>query len=141
MGDVFALARLTATAIALGAAFSAIGTIISASTRQSGTAAALAIAVWLIAVVLYDLGLLGLLVSAGDSVFAKSIFPWLLLANPADAFRIYNLSSLELGSAATGIAGVSDGLSFPPVVALGVIGAWIIAGLTAAIAVFRRLEP
>ncbi len=140
-GDVLALARLTATAIALGAAFAAIGTIISASTRQSGTAAALAIAVWLIAVVLYDLGLLGLLVSAGESAFARDMFPWLLLANPADAFRLYNLSALELGGAATGIAGAADGLTFPPVVALGVIGLWIVAALGVAAAVFRRLEP
>lgn len=139
--DIAALVRLTATAIALGAAFCAIGTIISASTRQSGTAAALAIAVWLIAVVLYDLGLLGLLISAGEGTFARTIFPWLLLANPADAFRLYNLSALDLGSTATGIAGAADGLTFPPIVALGVIGLWIIASLTTAIAVFRRVEP
>lgn len=138
---VTALLRLIATAIALGGAFVAIGTVASTAVRQSGTAAAVSVAIWLLAVVLYDLGLLGALVASGDGFFAKSVFPWLLFANPADAFRLYNLAALDLGSSATGLSAAHDTLPVAPSMALAAIAAWFCAALGAAIMIFRRLEP
>ena len=63
---VVSLARLIITSIGLGAAFLAIGYAASALTRQSGTAAAFAVGIWLVAVVLYDLALFGALVADAD---------------------------------------------------------------------------
>ncbi len=134
-------ARLIVTSIGLGATFIAIGTVASASVRQTGTAAALAVGIWLVAVVLYDLGLLGVLVADPDGVFASTAFPFLLLANPADAFRLYNLAVLDIGAEATGLAGASAALPFPAETALLSLGLWIVAALGAASIVFRRLEP
>lgn len=135
------LGRLIATSIGLGAAFLAIGYVASASVRQTGTAAALAVGIWLAAVVLYDLGLLGALVADSEGAFAKSVFPWLLAANPADAFRLYNMAALDTGAAATGLSGLGDALPFPPVVGLASLCGWIVLALGAAALVFRRLEP
>ena len=136
-----ALARLIATSIGLGAAFLAIGYVASASVRQTGAAAALAVGVWLAAVVLYDLALLGALAADSEGVFARSVFPWLLVANPADAFRLYNMAALEAGAAATGLGGDAATLPFSPAWALVSLAGWTAAALAAAVAVFRRLEP
>lgn len=135
------LARLIASSIALGAAFLAVSYVISASTAQVGTSAALAVAVWLAAVVLYDLGLLGVLVLDADGAFAQSVFPWMLLASPADAFRLFNLAALDIGDAATGLAGAAEGLPFPPGLCLASLALWLVLALLAAWRALYRLEP
>ncbi len=135
------LVRLIVTSIALGAVFLAIGYVASASVRSSGTAAALAVGIWLFAVVLYDLGLLGALIADGDGVFAKTVFPYLLAANPADAFRLYNMSALEADAVATGFAGAAASLPFSPSAALGSLLVWLVLALGSAALIFRRLEP
>jgi len=107
-GDVSALVgvgRLIASSMILGATFIAIGYIASASVRQTGTAAALAIAIWLFAVVLYDLALLGGLLASQDGIFARNVFPWLLVFNPADAFRLYNMSAIDVEAVGSNLAG------------------------------------
>jgi len=53
-----ALARLFVTSLLLGAAFLGAGYAVSAVARRPGAAAGLAIGLWLVLVVLYDLGLL-----------------------------------------------------------------------------------
>ena len=135
------LARLIATSVALGAVFLAVSYMISAGTAQIGTAAAIAVAVWLAAVVLYDLGLLGVLVLDTDGGFARTAFPWLLLASPADAFRLFNLASLDVGNAATGLASATDKLPFPPVLGLVSLALWLVLALLAAARALYRLEP
>ena len=62
------LVRLTWTAILLGAAFLAAGNFVSASVRQPGTAASLAIGIWVIAVVMLDVALLGAVVADDGGV-------------------------------------------------------------------------
>jgi len=133
--------RLVATAVLLGAVFVGAGTAISAATRQTGTAAALAIGVWLVVVVLYDLALLGGLIAAGDGVFAKSVFPWLVLANPGDAFRLYNLAALGGDVPVAGIDGLSATMPFPPAAALATLALWGAAALGLAFGSFRRITP
>lgn len=135
------LVRLIVTAIALGAVFLAIGYAASASVRSAGTAAALAVGIWLFAVVLYDLGLLGALIADGDGTFARTVFPYLLAANPADAFRLYNMTALEADAVATGFAGAAASLPFSPEAAMAGLGVWLVLALAAAALIFRRLEP
>lgn len=135
------LLRLIITSIGLGAAFLAIGYVISANVGQTSTAAALSVGVWLLMVVLYDLGLLGALIADGEGVFAKTIFPYMLAANPADAFRLYNMASLDAGTAATGFSGVGDTLPFPAEIGLLSLAVWIGLALCLALFSFRRLEP
>lgn len=135
------MARLIATSIALGAVFLSIGYVASTLARQSGTAAALSVGIWLVAVVLYDLGLLGALVADTEGTFSRTVFPWLLIANPADAFRLFNMSALELGNSTTGFAGAASALPFPPAAALVSLAVWVCAALGLAGLCFRRLEP
>ncbi len=137
-GGLAALARLILTSIALGAAFLAVGYVASACTRQAGTAAALAVGIWLVAVVLYDIALFGALVADADGLFARSVFPWLLIVNPADAFRLFNMSLLETGSGMSDIAGA---LPFPAWIGVASLIFWTCAAFLLSAFFLRRLEP
>lgn len=134
-------ARLIVTSIALGATFIAIGYIASASVRQTGTAAALAVAIWLLAVVLYDLALLGGLLASSDGIFAKTIFPYLLVANPADAFRVFNMAAIDAGSVSTGLAATGD--LIPHLADLAILSPllWTAFALGISTLILKRVEP
>ena len=138
LGD---LAALTATSILLGAVFIAIGYVASASVRQTGTAAALAVGIWLAAVVLYDLALLGGLLASGEGVFARSVFPWLLLVNPADAFRLFNMSATDASLAQAGLGSVSGSPLAQGAWVLASPVAWTLAAILFAVVLLRRVRP
>ncbi|WP_305985218.1 ABC transporter permease [Roseibium sp. MMSF_3544] len=134
-------ARLIGTSVLLGICFLAIGYVLSALTRQLGTAAALAIAAWLFLVVLYDLALLGALVANPSGVFASQVFPYAVLLNPADAFRLFNLAALGASDLVGGMSGVSETLPFDP--ALALVSLILFAGiaLSASAVLIRRITP
>src|SRR5690606_33292979 len=58
----YAFAWMIGTSIMLGAAFVAIGYLISSLARDRGTAAGASVGVWLIMVLVFDMAVLGLLV-------------------------------------------------------------------------------
>ncbi len=135
---VEALLRLCWTAPLLGAAFLGIGYTLSGFSRQTSTAAALAIAAWLILVVLYDLGILGALVFDDGGVFTSHVFPVLLVANPADAFRIVNVSGSQAASLASGMTNeIGAASSWASLLSLIL---WPALSLYVAMIVFRRYE-
>lgn len=140
LGGVADLGRLIATSIALGATFIAIGYVESACVRQTGTAAALAVAIWLFAVVLYDLALLGALLASADGVFATVVFPYLLVFNPADAFRVFNMAAIDAGATASGLAG-SDTMPFPAQLAIISPLVWAVLALGVSTVILRRVQP
>ena len=134
-----ALWRLGWTSVLLGATFLGIGYALSAVARRPGAAAGLAIGLWLVLIVLYDLGLLAAVVADGGGWFTAELFPWLLLANPADAFRLYNLAASEATAAAAGIGGAASAISAP--LALASVALWPLVALFLAILAFRRVTP
>jgi Cu-processing system permease protein len=134
-----ALVRLFWTSLLLGAVFLAIAYAISAFARRPGAAAGLAIGIWLVLIVLYDLGLLAAVVADRSGAFTSGVFPWLILANPADAFRLYNLAASEATAAAAGIAGAAN--TIPPAHALASLLLWPAAAFLLAVAAFRRVTP
>lgn len=134
-----ALWRLTWTSALLGATFLGIGYALSALARRPSGAAGLAIAVWLGLVVLYDLGLLAAVVADDGGVFTTEVFPFALLANPADAFRLFNLAAADATAAAAGVGGAAA--SIPLWQSLLSIALWPLAALGLAILAFRRVVP
>ncbi|AEV37639.1 Membrane protein nosY [Pseudovibrio sp. FO-BEG1] len=134
-------ARLIGTSAILGFAFLALGYIVSALVRQVTTAAAMAIGIWLVLIVLYDLALLGALVADSEGFFASTVFPFALLANPADAFRLFNLSALNANAMVGGMAGVAESLPFPPAAALASIFVFAGAAMSGAILLLKRVSP
>ena len=138
-GGLADLIQLIVTSIMLGAVFLGFGYAASSLARSAQNAAASAIGVWLILVVLFDLALLGALVADKGGAFSQSVFPWLLIANPADAFRVYNLA--HIGADAAGLGGVGSALPFSADLALVALGAWIVGALAIAITLFKRVRP
>jgi Cu-processing system permease protein len=135
------LALLTVTSLLLGAVFLAIGYLASASVRQTGTAAALAVGIWLFAVVLYDLALLGGLLVSVDGFFVKSAFPWLLVSNPADAFRVFNMRVVDASMMQTGLGGggLPEILQGPAVLLSPI--AWVFGALGLSVLALKRIKP
>lgn len=133
--------RLIATSVLLGQCFIAVGYMLSCLARQSVTAAAAAIATWLVLVVLYDLALLGALVANPEGVFASSIFPYALLLNPADSFRLFNLAALGASDLVGGMAGVAETLPFSPTSALVSLAMFAGFAMSGSLLLIRRIAP
>lgn len=134
-----ALARLTWTSILLGATFLGAGYALSSLARRPSGAAGLAMGLWLGAVVLYDLGLLAAVVADNGGWFTTDAFPLALLANPADAFRLYNLAASEATAAAAGVAGAAN--SIPLWQSAASVLLWPAVALALATAAFRKVTP
>ena len=133
-----ALWRLTLTSVLLGATFLGIGYAVSALSRRASGAAGLAIGVWLGLVVLYDLGLLAAVVADDGGFFTTQVFPAALLANPADAFRLFNLSAAEASAAASGVAGAAGAI--PQWQSLCSVVSWPFLALALAALTFRKVD-
>ncbi len=125
------------SATLLGWVFVAFALLISASVGEKSRAAGMALVVWFLFVLVFDLGLLGALVATGGGV-GSEFFPYLLLFNPTDVFRLANLAGFEAAQAYAGLVGVASATFFDPAVLLGVLMIWVAAPLTAALWVFNR---
>ncbi|MGH1466070.1 MAG: ABC transporter permease [Cognatishimia sp.] len=139
LDGIAALLRLIWSSVLLGAIFLSLGQMISSLARRPSGAAGLAIGLWLVAVVLYDLGLLAAIVADDGGVFTTKVFPWLLVANPADALRIYNLAASDAVAAASGLAGAAQSIAIWKPLASLVL--WLIAAAAMARLAFGKVEP
>jgi len=135
-----AFGSMTGLSVLLGAAFVAIGYCASALARSRGAAAALAVCVWLWLVVVYDMLLLGLLVADQGQNIGSAAVNFALLANPADVYRMLNLSGFANVSLFSGMSGIADTLSVDSSVLLASLALWIVLPLGIAIALFARRE-
>lgn len=134
-----ALWRLTWTSVLLGATFIGIGYALSSLAQRVSGAAGLAIGLWLGLVVLYDLGLLAAVVADDGGFFTTDVFPAALLANPADAFRLFNLTASQATAAASGVAGAAA--TIPLWQSLLSILIWPLVSLALAALAFRKVLP
>ncbi len=124
-----------ASAVLLGWVFLALAYLVSVVTREKAKAAGLALLVWFLFVLVYDLALLGLLVGT-EGRLDGSLFRLLLLANPTDVFRLVNLAGFEETAAASGLLSIFGDGSHSTFLLLGILAAWIIVPLTLAAALF-----
>jgi Cu-processing system permease protein len=134
-----AFAWLLVSTIMLGLAFLALAYLISVQVKEHSTAAGIAIGVWLFFVIVFDLALMGTLV-ASQGRLGTSIFSGLVLLNPADIYRLFNLTAFENIRALSGMAGLSAAVRFSPAVLLVALAAWCVVPLAIAIGVFQRRE-
>ncbi len=134
-----ALWRLTWTSTLLGATFIGAGYALSSLARRPSGAAGLAIGLWLGLVVLYDLGLLAAIVADNGGTFTTQVFPVALLANPADAFRLFNLAASDATAAAAGVGGAANAIAQWQ--SLLSVALWPLVALVLATLAFRRVVP
>ena len=135
----WAFGSMILSSILLGAVFIAIGYLVSALVRQRGTAAGIAISIWLLFVLIYDMALLGILVVDQGRTVGAGLLNAALLLNPTDAYRLLNLGS-EGASSVSGMAGVVENVSLSPAMLVAALAMWVIVPLAAATLVFSRKE-
>jgi Cu-processing system permease protein len=133
-------AAMIGSSVLLGAAFVAVGYLISAAVGNRGTAAGLAVGAWLIFVLLYDMALLGALVADQGRMMTPEVVNLLLLLNPADAYRLFNLTGFANVSVFAGMAGLAETLRLPPVLLLTSLVAWIAVPLALAALLFQKRQ-
>ena len=126
---------LIGSSILLGWVFIAFAYLISVCVSEKARAAGLALVVWFLFVLVFDLGLLALLVSVergGDWL------PWLLLLNPAECFRLINLAGFEAARSYSGLTSIAESGVFRPAMVTAILVAWIAVPLGLALLRFRR---
>jgi Cu-processing system permease protein len=139
--EVPALLNLIGSSVLLGAVFLALGYLLSTVSRERATAAGLAVALWLVLAVIYDLALLGLIVADGGRLIGEELFSALLMVNPTSAFRIHNLMQYESVSAAAGLIGPDGAANYAMASTLGSMTLWLFSAGLAAQGLFRRVDP
>ena len=133
-------ALLIAASVVLGAAFLAMGYVISAKVKERGTAAGVAIGVWLFFVVIFDMTLLGVLVADSEQTITAPVVEGILLLNPADIYRLLNLTGYENTAMYAGMAGLSEQISLTVPVLLAAQVLWVFVPLVLAAWIFGRRQ-
>jgi len=128
------------SAILLGWAFIAFAYLVSVIASEKSRAAGLALIVWFFFVLVFDLGLLGILVGTQGALSAR-VFPFLLMLNPTDVFRLANLAGFEATQAYSGLISVATAQMFRPSMLLGVLAVWIVVPFSIAALLFQRRIP
>lgn len=126
------------SSILLGAVFLTLGLALSARVRERGTAAGLAIGIWILFVLVYDLGLLGLLASKAGTYLNNQIVTVLLLANPTDVFRMINLTGSQDVQALSAMSGLAGAAGLSPALMIAILIGWTILPFVTACMLFAR---
>jgi Cu-processing system permease protein len=135
-----AFAAMIGASVLLGAVFIAIGYLVSTMVRDRGTAAGIAIGVWLLLVLIYDMALLGLLVVDQGKMLSPGAVSALLMVNPTDVYRMLTLASFANVSVFSGMAGLTGSTGISPALLLAALLAWALVPLAFAILAFSRRE-
>ncbi|HET9068962.1 MAG TPA: ABC transporter permease subunit, partial [Amaricoccus sp.] len=139
LADWGAFAAMVAASILLGGVFLALGLLASTLVRQRSTAGGIAVGLWLLFVILYDMAFLGLLVATGGHSLPPVLVDTLLALNPTDAYRLLTLGMAGTGGL-TGIGALAGQTALTPAILVAVLIAWIAAPLALAALVFSRRE-
>ncbi len=138
--SLVAFAAMIGSSVLLGAVFVAIGYLVSALVRDRGTAAGVCVGLWLLLVLIYDMALLGILAAdQGRNISAGAVDAMLLL-NPTDAYRLFNLTGFANVSSFAGMAGLAQGTALSAGVLLVAMVAWTVVPLGCAALAFSRRE-
>jgi Cu-processing system permease protein len=135
-----AFAAMIGSSILLGAVFVAIGYLVSALVRDRGTAAGVCIGLWLLLVLLYDMALLGLLALDQGRNISGTELDAMLLFNPADVYRLLNLTGFAHVSTFAGMAGLAQSTLLSIRTLLAALMLWTVVPLAFATLAFSRRE-
>ncbi len=131
---VKAFSLFISSSIILGMVFLSIAYLISASVAEKSKAAGIALIVWFFFVLVFDLGLLGLLVFTAGKLQPDAL-PYLMLLNPTDLFRLINMMGFEGGTSLMSIA-TDLKLSYSALFAIMLL--WVVVPFGGAYLILRR---
>lgn len=138
--SLVAFAAMIGSSILLGAVFVAIGYLVSALVRDRGTAAGVCIGLWLLLVLIYDMALLGLLALDQGRNISGTELDAMLLFNPADIYRLLNLTGFAHVSTFAGMAGLAQSTLLSIRTLLAALMLWTVVPLAFATLAFSRRE-
>lgn len=125
------------SAILLGWVFLALAYLISVVAADKGRAAGVALMTWFFFVLIFDLGMLGILVMTSGQD-GGDLLAYLLLLNPTDIFRLVNLAGFESARAYVGLLAVADGQMLSPLALILALGVWVVVPFSIAVWLFSR---
>ena len=126
---------LVAVVLLLGGVFLALAFLVSILSKDRGKGMASSMLLWIVAVFVFDLVLVGTLVLLGDRL-PPGLFGYLLLLNPTDVFRLLCFSWVGSAASPLGLAAISP--PFPTAVLAGVLVAWAVVPLLISGRLFHR---
>jgi Cu-processing system permease protein len=135
-----AFAAMIGSSVLLGGVFVAIGYLVSALARDRGTAAGVCIGLWLLMVLVYDMALLGLLVLDKGQNISGAALNALLLLNPTDVYRLFNLTGFANVSMFSGMAGLAGSATLSIGMLVAALALWTLVPLALASLSFSRRE-
>jgi len=121
----------------LGVIFLSISFLISVLFYERSRVIAVTVFVWLFFTILYDLGVIGLLVTTKGEI-STGIVSMLLMLNPVDIYRTLNFLSIGEFSVVLGLASVEFPSYMRPVLLWGVSFLWIVLPLVLSYYLFKR---
>jgi Cu-processing system permease protein len=133
-----AFALFILSAILLGWIFIAFAYVISAVVTEKSRAAGLSLFLWFLFVLVFDLGLLGLLVGTKGKVDAQ-LFPYLLLLNPTDIFRLVNISYFAQDQL-SGLMAIAQHVRLGTGTLLITLTGWLLLPILLSLWLFNRRE-
>ena len=133
----WAFGRFMLSSTLLGWVFLAMAYVLSSAVSEKSSAAGLALGVWFLFVLVFDLALLALLVLS-EGKLNPELLPWLLLLNPTDVYRLINLSGFDGGGSAVGVMALGGDLPVDGRLLWLCLLLWVGAPLALAYWVFLR---
>ncbi len=124
------------SAVLLGWVFVALAYLISVSVSEKSRAAGLALVVWFLFVLVFDLGLLALLV-ASEGNLNSTLLNTLLMLNPTDVFRLINYLAVDAAEYG-GVLQIAQTGEQSLAALFAVMTGWVVAPLLLAGLVFQR---
>jgi Cu-processing system permease protein len=128
------------SSLLLGAIFIALGYVVSVVVQQRSTATGISLGLWLFIVVFYDLILLGMLLADKSHVIQSKLLAVLILFNPADVYRLFNLTGSELATLVSGMSGVAQTDLLAPLTLIMTLLLWLLVPLMLSIYIFQKRE-
>jgi Cu-processing system permease protein len=131
---------MMASSLLLGAIFIALGYLVSVIVQQRSTATGISLGLWLFIVIFYDLILLGVLLADKAHVIQSKLLAVLILFNPADVYRLFNLTGSELATLVSGMSGVTQTDLLAPLTLIMSLLLWLLIPLMLSIYIFQKRE-
>lgn len=125
------------SSMVLGWVFIAMAQVVSIISAEKAQAAGLALIVWFVFVLIFDIVLLAVLVASGGAI-NQTLLSFILLLNPSDVFRLANLAGFESAQALTGLGSLAQMRLFQPGLLLLILFIWLLATLALAMQLFAR---
>ncbi len=133
---IYSFSRFLLSAILLGWVFIALAYVVSAAVNEKSKAAGFVLIIWFLSVFVFDLSLLAILVYFQESL-NEVWMSYVLLLNPTDVFRLYNLLGFDNQSVTTGVITIANN-HLNSVLLLIVLFIWILLPLICAYRIFAR---